>query len=172
MAPSALMFVSITRGGANWVAKLAAWGHIHLRLSRHQLGHRIANEGHRQMTTHSVLWLAADALTVWAWIWWLRRRPMFPNPRVRIVSSFVGLVFGSVSAVSLSLAVAANWWSGNVATITPRFNFIATVGVCFAVLGCGLSILGAGRARFFGVFVSLVTAAAWFGYGVTLRSGL
>lgn len=124
------------------------------------------------MTTHPVLWLAADALTVWAWIWWARRRPIFPSPRVRIIFSFVGLVFGSVSALSLSLAVATNWWIGNVAAITVRFNLIATVGVCFALLGCGLSVIGAGRARLFGVFVSLVTAAAWFSYGVTLRSGL
>jgi hypothetical protein len=125
------------------------------------------------MKGHPAMLLAADALTVWAWTSLVRsRQPMFRRPTARTIFSFIGLLLGSLSALWLSLAVLANWWSGNAGTITESFNLAATIAFCVAVLGCGLSIIGVGWARLFAVLVSLVTAAAWFSYVLTLRSGL
>jgi len=120
----------------------------------------------------AALWIVANAAALWALLWLLGRRPWLLQPRLRAVLSCVAMVFGILSAFLLALSVGANWWSGNVGSITGRFNFVATGGFCLAALGCGIGFWGIGRARIFSILHSLLTMVAWLGYSASLRSGL
>jgi hypothetical protein len=100
-------------------------------------------------------------LLLWAWLKWLGQSPRFPAPLVRSRAVFLGLLFGTLSALLYGGFWVYAYTFGVIVAYELPLGFFLYFGLGFGGLGFLLGFLGKGLLRVSLIIVSAVMVFGW-----------
>jgi hypothetical protein len=101
-------------------------------------------------------------LLLWTWLRWNNQLPRFPPPLIRSRAAFLGLLFGTLSALLLAAFWAYTYFFGYVTALNLPWAVFVYFNLGLAVLGFLLGFGGKGVFRISVVILSAVMVFAWW----------